>query len=297
MAADFDWLVDAYLAHLKVERGLGAKTIEAYAGDLGRLTRFAEQEGLELASIDGARIAELLVRVSRAKLGARSQARMLSGIRGFFRWVVSERHLVRDPTELVDSPRLSQKLPNVLTRDEVLRLLAAPDPTMPRGLRDQAMLQVLYASGLRVSELCGLELGDLHLDAGFLAAFGKGKKRRLVPMGAVARDHVARYLETVRGAWARPGEKKVFVTERGGPMTRQGFWKLLKRYARGTGIMKPISPHKLRHSFATHLLQGGADLRAVQTMLGHADISTTQIYTHVTGDHLQTMHARHHPRG
>jgi integrase/recombinase XerD len=184
----------------------------------------------------------------------------------------------------------------LLTRDEVLGLLAAAEPTSPRGIRDAAMLHAMYAAGLRVSELVGLELGDLELRGGYLQVLGKGKKRRLVPLTPAACSAITRYLREVRPLWARPTERCVFLTPRKRGMTRQAFWKLIKRYAAGAGIAKTMTPHMLRHSFATHLLQGGADLRALQTMLGHADISTTQIYTHVTGDHLRAMHSRCHPR-
>ena len=201
-----------------------------------------------------------------------------------------------DPTHLSDSPKLARRLPQVLSRDEVLRLLEAPTADTPRAIRDRAMLNTMYAAGLRVSELVNLQLKDVNLESGFVAAFGKGGKRRIVPLGEVARDAIVAWL-AVREAWARPGEGAVFLTPRKRPMTRQGFWKLIRAYARGAGIAKAISPHKLRHSFATHLLLGGADLRAVQTMLGHADIATTQIYTHVTGDHLRRMHEKFHPRG
>jgi len=297
MPAALHQLIDAYIDHLKVERGLGEATVEAYSTDLTKLARYLDQEGVALGALDGGMIAGFLVALSRSGVGARSQSRYLSSLRGFFKYLVSERHLRADPTELVDAPRLAQKLPSFLTRDEVLRLLAAPDVTKPRGVRDAAMLQTMYAAGLRVSELVHLELGDLNLETGFLAAYGKGRKRRIVPLGRVACAHLGRYLAQVRGRWARASESSVFVTSRGGPLTRQAFWKSIKRYAVKAGITKNISPHKLRHSFATHLLHGGADLRAVQTMLGHADISTTQIYTHVSGDRLQRMHEKYHPRG
>jgi integrase/recombinase XerD len=297
MNGELDLLVDEYLAVLKVERGLGAATIEAYARDLSRFSKYCAKSSREVRDLDGGEVSGFLGSLAEAGIGARSQARFLSSLRGFFKHCVEERHLLRSPAELIESPKLGRKLPSVLSRDEVLRLLEKPDRATPRGVRDAAMLHTMYACGLRVSELVGLTLGDANLEAGFVQAFGKGRKRRLVPLGAVARERIGDYLARQRGAWAAPGEASLFVTERGGPMTRQGFWKLIGRYARAAGIMQPISPHKLRHSFATHLLRGGADLRAVQTMLGHADIATTQIYTHVVGDHLQAMHARHHPRG
>lgn len=294
MAASADLVLDGYLAHLKVERGLGVATLEAYAHDLGLFIAHLGDVGLEDVGV--AEISSFLLSLSRRGVGARSQARYLSSLRGFFRYAVAERFTRADPTELVEAPRKMRKLPHVLTREEVVRLLEAPSRGSAAGTRDAAMLHTMYAAGLRVSELVRLELGDVQLEAGFLAAFGKGRKRRVVPIGDVARDHIKAWL-VFREAWARPGTKALFVTSRGGAMTRQGFWKLIKRYAVGAGILKVVSPHKLRHSFATHLLQGGADLRAVQTMLGHADIATTQIYTHVTGDHLRTMHERYHPRG
>lgn len=294
--AERDLLVDAYLTHLKVERGLGRATVEAYATDLAGLARFLEREGIELAEVDPATLSAWLLELSRAGLGARSQARHLSATRGLFKWLLAEREIRRDPTELLDAPKLLRKLPSVLTREEVASLLATPERAHPRGRRDQAMLHTMYAAGLRVSELVTLRVGDANLESGFVQVLGKGDKRRIVPLGVPAKKRIEAWLAD-RGAWARPTEGALFVTPRGGPMTRQGFWKLVKRYAAAAGITKAISPHKLRHSFATHLLLGGADLRAVQTMLGHADIATTQVYTHVTGDHLGRMHERHHPRG
>jgi integrase/recombinase XerD len=221
----------------------------------------------------------------------------LSAIRGFFRFLVQEDRHNGDPTELLEGPRLLRKLPDVLNRDEILRLLQAPAGDKPNRVRDRAMLHTMYAAGLRVSELVELDLGDVNLAEGFLSAFGKGKKRRIVPIGEHARVAIAQYLAEVRPKWARPASRACFVTARGKSMTRQGFWSIVKKYARAAGITKQISPHKLRHSFATHLLEGGADLRSVQTMLGHVDISTTQIYTHVSGEHLRKMHERYHPRG
>ncbi len=292
----FDLALDAYLVHLKVERGLGAKTIEAYARDLAGLGAFLAEEGATLDEVDAATVGAWVLALSARGLSARSQARHLSAARGLFRHLVRERALKVDPTALIDSPRLLRKLPRVLDRAEVARLLAQPDPANPRGRRDAAMLHTMYAAGLRVSELVGLPRGDVNLENGFLQVLGKGDKRRVVPLGRPAVRRIEAYLPD-REAWARPGARALFVTSRGGPMTRQGFWKLVKRYARGAGVDKPISPHKLRHSFATHLLLGGADLRAVQTMLGHADIATTQVYTHVTGEHLGQVHEKHHPRG
>jgi len=296
MQQDDHW-IDGYLDHLKAERGLSLKTVEAYASDLMRFRAYLRRGNRSLAGVGTGEISGFLVESSRSCLRARSQARLLSSLRGLFKYLVGEQLISGDPTELIDPPRVRNKLPTLLGRDEVVRLLSAPDRGKPRGLRDAAMLHSMYAAGLRVSELVRLDLGDLDLEQALVVAFGKGGKRRVVPLGELARDLVGAYLQSVRPEWAVPGEKAVFVTARGRPMTRQGFWKLVKAYARGAGIAKEISPHALRHSFATHLLQGGADLRVVQTLLGHADISTTQVYTHVSGEHLRAMHARYHPRG
>jgi integrase/recombinase XerD len=223
----------------------------------------------------------------------------MSAWRGFFRFLVRERAIAADPTQLLDRPRLSRKLPRVLSFDEVERLLSAPDVSTPRGVRDHAMIQLLYASGLRVSELCELRMSDVDPQRGVVSVLGKGHKRRLVPIGEHALLAIDSYLKTVRvNAPPRAGRDAnvLFLSPRGGPLTRQGFWKLLRRYARGAGIMGALSPHKLRHSFATHLLRGGADLRAVQAMLGHADLGTTEIYTRVAVDDVRRAHQRSHPR-
>lgn len=297
MAAEFDLLVDQYLMHLKVERGLGAATVSAYASDLAKFSRFLTEVGKDLSDIDSGTIAEFLLHVSKSDVKARSQKRYLSALRGFFKHAMEERHVKKNPTELIDSPKLARRLPVVLSAEEVVRLLDAPDASTMAGKRDRAMLHTMYACGLRVSELVTLTLGDVQIEAGFVQAFGKGKKRRLVPLGAVARDCIVEYIDTVRGRHANASTRTLFVTERGVGMTRQAFWKILRKHAVSAGITKAISPHKLRHSFATHLLRNGADLRAVQTMLGHSDIATTEIYTHVLGDHVKSMHERFHPRG
>ena len=297
MSAAFDGALDDYIQHLRVERGLSMHTVDGYARDLSRFGAWLGKEGVPLGKVDEAHIAGYLVTLSHEGLSARTQARALSAIRGFFRFLVHERRRRRDPTELLEGPRLLRKLPDILSGDEVLRLLQAPAGSKPNRVRDRAMLHTMYAGGLRVTELVDLDLNDVNLEEGFVSVMGKGNKRRLVPIGAHARGAIAEYLAEVRPKWARPASRACFVTARGTAMTRQGFWGLVRKYARASGITKPISPHKLRHSFATHLLAGGADLRSVQTMLGHADISTTQIYTHVTGDHLRKMHERYHPRG
>jgi len=292
---DLSGWIDAFLDHLRVERALAANTLEAYARDLNRL---AEHVGgdVDPNAIDAGHLGGLLAANVRSGFGARSSARQLSALRGFFRFLVRERQIKTDPTALVDRPRLARRLPKVLSFEDIERLLAAPDTTKPRGVRDAAMIHLMYASGLRVSELCALEVGDLDMKTGLVAALGKGHKRRIIPMGEVAMAHLTAYLRDVRPSQARPNETVLFVSPRGGRFSRQGFWKLLKRHARAAGITMPLSPHKLRHSFATHLLRGGADLRAVQAMLGHADLGTTEIYTRVAQDHVERAHARAHPR-
>jgi integrase/recombinase XerD len=297
MSTAFDGALDGYVQHLRVERGLSRHTVDAYARDLVGFGAWLVDEGIALDEVEEARIAGYLVALSRNGLSARTQARALSAIRGLFRFLVQEGSLRHDPAELLEGPRLLRKLPGILSREEVLRLLDAPCGKKPNRIRDRAMLHTMYAAGLRVSELVELELGDINLEEGFVSAIGKGNKRRIVPIGAHARAAIAEYLAEVRPRWARPASRACFVTARGRAMSRQAFWGLVKKYARAAGITKSISPHKLRHSFATHLLTGGADLRSVQTMLGHADISTTQIYTHVTADHLRRVHERYHPRG
>lgn len=299
MSAD-DHLFDAYLAHLKVERGLAKNTLTAYAGDLARFAAWMEERGNPVDESSEPQVARYLAYVGGDGLSARSQARVLSALRGFYKYMLREREVRRDPTQLLEGPKLSKRLPVVMTETEVLRLLAAPRGNKPNAVRDRAMLHTMYAAGLRVSELVRLELGDLHLEGRFLNAFGKGSKRRIVPIGDLAIESLVTYLREVRPKWAlRSGApaSEVFLTARGTPLTRQAFWKSVKAYTRAAGIEKDISPHKLRHSFATHLLLGGADLRAVQTMLGHADIATTEVYTHVTGAHLRHVHATYHPRG
>jgi integrase/recombinase XerD len=298
VANPLDAALDLFLVHVRVEKGLAANSVEAYARDLRRyLDDLARQR---VASWDDVRREHLLAHLDhllRRGLSARSQARALSAIRSLHRLLVAEHIAKVDPTEDVDGPRAGRKLPQVLSREEVDRLLAAPDPRSAAGLRDRAMLEVLYATGLRVSELVSLGVNDVHLETRMVLARGKGSKERIVPLGAPAAAALKLYVDGARlrllhGRVA----KDLFVTPRGARMTRQGFWKLLARHARAAGIRRRISPHKLRHSFATHLLAGGADLRSVQAMLGHADVATTQIYTHVERSHLRRVYEQHHPR-
>ena len=298
MASALDPALDLFLVHLRVEKGLAANSVEAYARDLRRwLDELAGQGVAGWEDVGRERLLAHLTSLARRGISPRSQARALSAIRAFHRLLVAEKLARRDPTEDVDAPRLGRSLPRLLSREEVEQLLAAPDPRKAAGRRDRAMLEVLYATGLRVTELVSLSVNDVRLESRMLLARGKGSKERIVPLGGPAADAVKAYLAGAREALLRGrASKDLFVTPRGARMTRQGFWKLLNRYARGAGIRRRISPHKLRHSFATHLLEGGADLRSVQAMLGHADVATTQIYTHVERSHARKLHARHHPR-
>lgn len=292
-------LVDQYLNYLLVEKGLSTATIDSYARDLARYVRFLRANKISaLSENDTTVILKYLLRLRDQDLGIRSRARHLVTIRGFYRFLVREKELKKDPARLVELPKSGVKLPDVLGLDEVKALLAAPDAKSSRGMRDAAMLELLYAAGLRVSELVHVKVSEINLESGFVRVFGKGAKERLVPIGSHAREKIQTY-----AAYGRPRLLKgrvssyMFVARAGNPMTRQGFWKLVKGYAGQAGIQKAITPHSLRHSFASHLLEGGADLRAVQMMLGHVDISTTQIYTHVAREHLKKMHEAYHPRG
>ncbi len=291
--------IDRYLAFMAVEKGLAPNTLEAYGRDLARFAQFFRYEGFsEYNEADPAVILKYLIVLRRQGLEARSRARHLVALRGFFRFLQQEKMTAADPTRLIDLPKSGLHLPVVVPSDDIRRLLAAPDIHTPRGKRDAAMLELLYAAGLRVSELVDLRLNQLNLEAGFVRVIGKGSKERIVPIGRQAREALQAYIETGRPQQLRKDQSPyVFIARQGRPMTRQGFWKLIKKYALKSGINYRISPHIIRHSFASHLLEGGADLRAVQIMLGHADIATTQIYTHVTAERLKAVHHRFHPRG
>jgi integrase/recombinase XerD len=290
-------MTDYYLQCLKVERGLSRNTIESYARDLSGFADFVSDRTSEASAVTRSDVTDYLRSLSENGFRPSSQARMLSALRGFFHHLRDEKLIFSAPTDNVEAPKRGRPLPTVLTFEEMERLLAAPDLKTNQGQRDATMLHTMYAAGLRVSELVSLSLKDLNLDSGFVAVTGKGNKRRLVPIGEWAMEMLESYLAVTRPLYAVPTEDAVFLTNRKKPMTRQAFWLLVKKYAQKAGIKKPLSPHKLRHSFATHLLEGGADLRSVQAMLGHADISTTQIYTHVTTKRIVEVHRKHHPRG
>jgi integrase/recombinase XerD len=294
--------IQQFLDHLKVERELSVATLEAYGRDLAGFSGFAiTRSARTVEAVRTIDVLEYLAHLTEKRLSARSQARKLIALRQLFKFCKAEKICPNNPTEDVDLPRFGRKLPDFLTVEEVDRLLAAPDRGHDRGARDGAMLETLYATGLRVSELVKLLITDVNFDAGYLVTMGKGKKERLVPLGEVALVSLRSYVETTRPRFVRPqvaarAGDALFLTRLGRRMTRQGFWKLLGRYAIAAGIRKAISPHKLRHSFATHLVERGADLRAVQAMLGHADIGTTEIYTHLSRSHLRAVYDKFHPR-
>ena len=294
-----DALIDQFLNYLLVEKGLAQKTLEAYSRDIIRYLNFlSENKSTAFSEEDTPLILKHLILLRKTGLAARSRARHLVAIRGFYRFLVQEKILRNDPARLIDLPKSGFKLPHVLSTAEIELLLKTPDTGKPIGIRDAAMLELLYAAGLRVSELVNLKLQDINLETGFVRIFGKGSRERIVPIGVHAREKVNTYLKTARSPHLKQTTSPyLFIARAAKPMTRQGFWKLLRRYAMQAGFNKKITPHSIRHSFASHLLEGGADLRAVQIMLGHVDISTTQIYTHVTRDHLKKLHQKFHPRG
>ena len=291
-----DVLADQFIHHLRVEKGLAKNTIESYSRDLLRYFAFLEKSCLLPLKASQIDIMDYVSSLA-GSLSIRSIARNLSSLKAFYRFLVSDGKIETNPARLISNPKLPRKLPGVLSGEEVERLLAAPDAQSSRGMRDRAMLELLYASGLRVSELVGLRVAGINLEAGWVRTLGKGSKERMVPMGSKAQQSLKEYL-----AYSRPSLLKkrsssyLFVTSRAKPMSRQAFWKIIKRCGGRAGISKEISPHALRHSFASHLLEHGADLRSVQIMLGHSDISTTQIYTHVTRERLKQIHEKYHPR-
>ena len=293
-------MIDAYLDHLRVERRLSDHTLESYARDLRSLARFAESLEARVESLDRRQLEAFVGQQRGRGLSPRSVARTVAALRGFYRFLVLERRLARSPADDVAPPRAWPALPKFLATDEVDALIDQPDTTTPLGLRDRAMIEVLYATGMRVSELVAVRTTDLHLDAQYLSCIGKGNKERLVPIGEQAVAWLRRYEREARPVitarrQASRSSPRLFVNARGGPLSRVGFWKILKGHARSAGL-RGVSPHVLRHSFATHLLERGADLRAIQVMLGHADLSTTQIYTHLLEARLRNVYDRFHPR-
>jgi integrase/recombinase XerD len=294
-------MIDAYLDHLRVERRLAGHTLESYARDLHALAAFAAGRERAVHELDRTAL-EAFVRQQRSNgLSPRSVARAVASIRGFFRYLVLDDQIEESPADDLRAPRAWPALPKFLSLEEVDLLIAKPDVTTPLGLRDRAMIELLYATGMRVSELVAVRASDLHVDDHYLTCIGKGNKERLIPMGEHASDWIRRYQRDGRPALLKSGRNagrapRLFLNVRGGPLSRVGFWKILKTHGRRAGIRGAISPHVLRHSFATHLLERGADLRSIQMMLGHADLSTTQIYTHVLESRLRSAYDRFHPR-
>jgi integrase/recombinase XerD len=287
-----------FLNFCRIEKGLAANSLQAYAGDLQRYhAYFARHNRGDLSGNHTDTVLAYLNSLYRSGLGSRSIARHLATLRNFYSFLLREGRVTRDPTEHVRTPKQWKNIPKFLNISQIEKLLQAPDAARPTGVRDRAMLELLYATGLRVSELCRVAMSDLNLDLGVVRTTGKGNKQRLVPVGRSAVVAVREYLEGARARILKGrGSRYLFVTARGSAMTRQEFWKLLAGHGRRAGIFRNLTPHVLRHSFATHLLEGGADLRSVQTMLGHADISTTQIYTHVMRSRLRKTLDDHHPR-
>jgi integrase/recombinase XerD len=289
--------VREFLNCLRIEKGLSDNTILAYRRDIEKFAAFATDRGLGTREITRSDVVDFLASLYKRRLDSRSVARHLVTIRNFFRFALLEGYIDDDPAATIESPRFRQSLPSFLSIEEVDRLLRQPDTTNIIGLRDRALIEIMYSAGLRVSELCGLRVDDLQLDPGCLRCIGKGNKERLVPVGKQALAIVRKYLRTARPELLRGGSSPyLFLNQRGGKLDRITFWKLLGAYGRKAGLRKPLTPHMLRHSFATHLLDRGADLRSVQIMLGHSDISTTQIYTHVIEERLKTVYKAHHPR-
>ena len=291
-------MIDQYLTYLRDVRRMAGNTVESYARDLAALGAFAQSRGVEPDALDRKALDAFVRHMMSNGLAPRSVARAVACVRGFYRFVAVERKQDHSAADDLHPPRAWPALPRFLSLEEVDRLLAQPDLSNPRGLRDKALIEVLYATGLRVSELIALRAGDLNLEDGYLTCIGKGDKERMVPLGHEAVDCVRRYIRDGRPHLLKKRTSPwLFVNARdGGPLSRVGFWKVLKEYGVRAGIPRPISPHVLRHSFATHLLERGADLRMIQVMLGHADLSTTQIYTHVLEARLRTVYDKFHPR-
>jgi len=289
-------VLQVFLEFLSVEKGLSSNTIQSYARDLEKLFRFLRKEGILWMKTDEEGLVRFIHHQSRAGLSPRSMARLISSIKSFYNFLVLDGMVRKNPAVNLSSPKTWLALPKFLTVKEVESLLGQPDEENVRGVRDKAMLELLYATGLRVSELIALRVKNVNLEDGFLLCVGKGGKERIVPIGDSAALAVRRYLEEGRDKFLKESSEYLFLSQRGNAFTRQGFWKLLKGYAKKAGLVRKISPHVLRHSFATHLLERGADLRSVQLMLGHSQITTTQVYTHVSRKRLRRVYDKYHPR-
>ena len=294
-----DSILQQYLDFLLIEKGLSAGSIEAYATDLSEYIKFLSDKGIDgMAQADTAAILNWLVQLHKQGLSPRSVARHLVSLRGFYKFLLRENRISADPVKSIEIPKTGLALPEILTVDEVEILLHSMETDTWQGVRNLAMMEIIYGAGLRVSELVSMKMENIDLTAGFVRIFGKGAKERIVPLGTHARSRTEHWLKQGRPRLLKGvSSPYLFIARAGRPMTRQGFWKMVKKTAAAAGISKNVTPHTFRHSFATHLLEGGADLRSVQTMLGHSDISTTQIYTHISKDYLVEMHKKFHPRG
>lgn len=291
------WELSRFLDYARVEKGLASNSVESYSRDLAGFLSHLHREGKDLGKVRRDDIRNFLAALYRRGLSARSAARHLVSLRNFFRFLLKEGKIRTDPTAEVDAPQVGQSLPKFLSTQEVEALLQQPDPSAPAGLRDKAMLELLYATGMRVSELVNLRWEDFEVNLGIVRCRGKGSKERLIPVGKSALRAIEAYIQRGRGSLLKqPAVPFLFLNRRGGPLSRVGFWKILAHYGRAAGIATPLTPHMVRHSFATHLLERGADLRSLQLMLGHSDISTTQIYTHVLKERLKQVYHAHHPR-
>jgi integrase/recombinase XerD len=291
-------LLEQFLQYVVVEKGLSENTVKAYRRDLLQLLSFLQEErGMTLVSASQQDLSAFIMRMRRGGKSSRSVARVMSSVRGIYRYLLREELLEADPSVNLESPRMERKLPVVLNEEETVRLLNSPDISIPLGIRNRAIMELMYATGLRVSEVISLRMGDVNLELGYVRCIGKGHKERVVPVGSMARAAVEDYLRDVRpGFAASSGSREIFLSRRGHALTRQALWKALRTLVVKAGITKRVTPHTIRHSFATHLLQHGADIRSVQEMLGHADISTTQIYTHLDKSRLKEIYLRAHPR-
>lgn len=293
-----DELTQKYLDFLIIEKGLSHNSVESYSTDLVQYITFLDKKSItNLDEVDSATILAWLIDLTKKGLSAKSRARHLITVRGLYKFLINEKDVSTNPVKNVDIPKIGLALPKIMSIKEVEDLLDAPDISKPRELRNCAMMELMYGAGLRVSELILMNLHDINLDANYIRVMGKGSKERVIPIGSKAREINQKWIKEGRSSLLKKiSSPYLFVARAGKPMTRQSFWKIIKKYANLANLAKNVTPHTLRHSFATHLLEGGADLRSVQTMLGHSDISTTQIYTHISKEYLMKMHAKYHPR-
>ena len=299
MYQEFETLLERFINYIMIEKGLSNNTIESYRRDIKNYLLYLEKRGMkDFAKIPLSLLREYITSLIRSTAYMSSIRRYISSLRHFHKFLYLEKIIDADPSEFIDPPRDWKRLPSTLSVPQVEALLEQPDGNTPEGLRDRAMLELLYATGLRVSELINLTFSSINLEVGYVRTVGKGGKERIIPLGEYALEKLNIYINKARPLFIKKGTpSQLFITSRGKAFTRQGFWKMVKRYAKKAGIESSISPHTLRHSFATHLLERGADLRALQLLLGHANISTTQIYTHVSKEHLKNVHTKYHPRG